>query len=173
MRYVSTRGQSPALSFEETMLTGLAPDGGLYVPEEVPLLDAAKLHRDDYETLAFKVMRPFTGDTFEDDEFEEIIARAYEGFGHVARAPLKQMDRGLWLMELFHGPTLAFKDFAMQLSARCSRPCWHAVASGSPSSARPAATPAARRSRRFAASTMWTSASSTRMAGSRKCSAAR
>ena len=115
MKYVSTRGQSPALSFEDTILTGLAPDGGLYVPDEVPLLDAGKLHWDDYESLAFKVMRPFTGDTFEDDEFEEIIARAYENFGHVARAPLKQMDRGLWLMELFHGPTLAFKDFAMQL----------------------------------------------------------
>ena len=118
MKYVSTRGASPALSFEETMLTGLAPDGGLYVPEAVPVLDPAglrRMHSDDYETLAFKVMRPFTGETFTDEEFEEIIARAYEGFGHAARAPLKQMDRGLWLMELFHGPTLAFKDFAMQL----------------------------------------------------------
>ncbi|MBT8418957.1 MAG: threonine synthase [Silicimonas sp.] len=118
MKYISTRGQSPALSFEETMLTGLAPDGGLYVPDAVPVLppDAvAKLRRDDYESLAFKVMRPFVGDTFTDDEFEEIIARAYADFGHVARAPLKQLDRGQWLMELFHGPTLAFKDFAMQL----------------------------------------------------------
>ncbi len=118
MKYVSTRGQSPALNFEDTMLTGLAPDGGLYVPESVPVFDAeqiAKLHGDDYESLAFKVMRPFTGDTFTDAEFEEIIARAYQNFGHIARAPLKQMDRGLWLMELFHGPTLAFKDFAMQL----------------------------------------------------------
>jgi len=70
MKYVSTRGQSPALSFEDTMLTGLAPDGGLYVPEEVPLLETGKLHWDDYESLAFKVMRPFTGETFGDDEFE-------------------------------------------------------------------------------------------------------
>jgi threonine synthase len=118
MQYISTRGQAPALSFEETMLTGLAPDGGLYVPETVPELDPRsfdRLHGDDYEALAFKVMRPFIGDTFTDEEFGEIIARAYQNFGHVARAPLRQMDRGLWLMELFHGPTLAFKDFAMQL----------------------------------------------------------
>ncbi|MEM9970355.1 MAG: threonine synthase [Pseudomonadota bacterium] len=118
MKYVSTRGGSPALSFEETMLTGLAPDGGLYVPEAVPTLDRegfAQMHGQDYESLAKTVMTPFVGDTFSEDEFEDIISRAYEGFGHAARAPLKQLDRGHWLMELFHGPTLAFKDFAMQL----------------------------------------------------------
>ena len=116
MKYVSTRGQSPALSFEDTMLTGLAPDGGLYVPETVPELSSElPLHWDSYEDLAFKVMRPFTGDTFTDDEFRGIIERAYSGFNHAARAPLKQVDQGMWLMELFHGPTLAFKDFAMQL----------------------------------------------------------
>ena len=116
MKYVSTRGQAPALSFEDTMLTGLAPDGGLYVPEDVPdLTSEHPLHWDSYEELAFKVMRPFTGETFTDDEFQGIIERSYAGFGHIARAPLKQLDRGMWLMELFHGPTLAFKDFAMQL----------------------------------------------------------
>ncbi len=118
MRYVSTRGAAPALSFEETMLTGLAPDGGLYVPETVPVLtedQIARLHLGSYEDAAFTVMQPFVGDTFEEDEFREIIATAYENFGHVCRAPLKQIDDGLWLLELFHGPTLAFKDFAMQL----------------------------------------------------------
>ncbi len=118
MRYVSTRGQSPALSFEDTMLTGLAPDGGLYVPETVPVLSpetVARMHAMDYETLAVEVMRPFVGDTFDEDELSDIVARAYGEFGHAARAPLKQLDRGLWLMELFHGPTLAFKDFAMQV----------------------------------------------------------
>lgn len=118
MRYVSTRGQSPELSFEETMLTGLAPDGGLYVPAEVPVLSPdviAGMHGQSYEEVAYTVMRPFVGDTFTDLEFRELIARAYAGFGHAARAPLKQLDSGQWLCELFHGPTLAFKDFAMQL----------------------------------------------------------
>ena len=118
MRYVSTRGNSPVLNFEETMLTGLAPDGGLYVPEHVPSLtneQIARMHLGSYEDAAFDVMWPFVGDTFEEDEFREIIATAYEGFGHVCRAPLKQIDDGMWLLELFHGPTLAFKDFAMQL----------------------------------------------------------
>ncbi|MGR3514060.1 MAG: threonine synthase [Paracoccaceae bacterium] len=118
MRYVSTRGNAPVLNFEGTMLTGLAPDGGLYVPEAVPTLtpdQIARMHLGSYEDAAFTVMQPFVGDTFEEDEFREIIAAAYKGFGHVARAPLKQIDDGQWLLELFHGPTLAFKDFAMQL----------------------------------------------------------
>lgn len=118
MKYVSTRGEAPVLSFEEAMLTGLAPDGGLYVPAEVPRLapeGIARLHGQDYETVAREVMRPFIGDAFDDETFGAIVGRAYAGFGHVARAPLKEIDSGLWLMELFHGPTLAFKDFAMQL----------------------------------------------------------
>tara|TARA_B110000902_G_scaffold235641_1_gene281116 strand:- start:278 stop:1531 length:1254 start_codon:yes stop_codon:yes gene_type:complete len=68
-----------------------------------------------YEEIAFQVMRPFVGDTFSDDDFKGIIERAYKGFGHAARAPLVQLDHGHYLLELFHGPTLAFKDFAMQL----------------------------------------------------------
>ena len=118
MKYVSTRGSSPALSFEETMLTGLAPDGGLYVPEEVPVLseaEIAEMHRGGYEQVAFTVMKPFVGDTFTDEEFKGLIERAYANFGHISRAPLKQIGSGQWLCELFHGPTLAFKDFAMQL----------------------------------------------------------
>lgn len=100
------------------MLTGLAPDGGLYVPEQVPVLSAADISAVEgasYEEIAFRVMRPFVGETFTEDAFRELIARAYGGFGHVSRAPLKQVGDGQWLCELFHGPTLAFKDFAMQL----------------------------------------------------------
>ncbi|MGQ3487195.1 threonine synthase [Roseovarius pacificus] len=118
MKYISTRGQAPVLSFEEAMLTGLARDGGLYLPESIPQMsagDIAALEGLSYEEVAFRVMRPFIGDAFTDEEFQDIIARAYAGFGHAARAPLVQLDSGHFLLELFHGPTLAFKDFAMQL----------------------------------------------------------
>ncbi|WP_288943849.1 threonine synthase [uncultured Roseovarius sp.] len=118
MKYISTRGQAPVLSFEEAMLTGLARDGGLYLPESIPQMsagDIAALEGLSYEDVAFRVMRPFIGDAFTDQEFQDIIARAYAGFGHAARAPLVQLDSGHFLLELFHGPTLAFKDFAMQL----------------------------------------------------------
>lgn len=118
MRYISTRGQAPVLSFGEAMLTGLARDGGLYVPETVPVMTAdeiAALAGLSYEEVAFRVMRPFTGDTFTEAELKGAIARAYAGFGHAARAPLKQLAPNHFLLELFHGPTLAFKDFAMQV----------------------------------------------------------
>ncbi|MEM8654778.1 MAG: threonine synthase [Pseudomonadota bacterium] len=118
MRYISTRGQAPVLTFEDTMLTGLARDGGLYVPEVIPTLDhatIATMEGQSYEEIAYTVMRPFVGETFSDDEFRACIDRAYAGFGHAARAPLVQLDQGHFLLELFHGPTLAFKDFAMQL----------------------------------------------------------
>jgi threonine synthase len=118
MRYVSTRGRAPELTFEEAMLTGLARDGGLYVPAEVPQMsegDIAALAGLSYEEVAFRVMRPFIGDTFTDAEFADLIAKAYAGFGHDARAPMKQLQPNHFLLELFHGPTLAFKDFAMQL----------------------------------------------------------
>ncbi|MCZ4261001.1 threonine synthase [Limimaricola sp. G21655-S1] len=118
MRYVSTRGQAPSLSFEEAMLTGLARDGGLYVPETVPMFDRAQIAAmagQPYEEVAFRVMRPFIGDAFSDDEFRRLIARAYASFAHPARAPLSQLGPNHHLLELFHGPTLAFKDFAMQL----------------------------------------------------------
>lgn len=118
MRYISTRGNAPVLSFEEAMLTGLARDGGLYVPETIPQLsadDIKEMRGMSYEEIAFKVMRPFIGDTFTDGEFKEIIAKAYSTFGHDARAPLVQLGSNHYLLELFHGPTLAFKDFAMQL----------------------------------------------------------
>ncbi|KJZ18245.1 threonine synthase [Loktanella sp. S4079] len=118
MRYISTRGTAPVLTFEEAMLTGLARDGGLYVPEEVPTLTKAQIAGmagKSYEDVAFEVMRPFIGETFSDTQFRELIAKAYAGFGHAARAPLVQLAPNHFLLELFHGPTLAFKDFAMQL----------------------------------------------------------
>lgn len=118
MRYISTRGASDALTFEQAMMTGLARDGGLYVPEAVPTLtksEIADMAGKSYEDIAFTVMRPFIGDTFTDDEFKVLIKNAYAGFGHAARAPLVQLAPNHFLLELFHGPTLAFKDFAMQL----------------------------------------------------------
>jgi len=118
MRYISTRGAAPALSFTEAMMTGLARDGGLYVPETVPVMsrdEIAGLAGLSYEETAFRVMWPFLGSAFEADEFRGLIAKAYAGFGHVARAPMVQLAPGHFVLELFHGPTLAFKDFAMQL----------------------------------------------------------
>ncbi len=118
MRYVSTRGQAPVLGFEEAMFAGLARDGGLYVPEAVPRLapDAiAALAGLPYEEVALRVMRPFIGDAFAEDELRAAVAAAHAGFGHPARAPLKQLAPNRFLLELFHGPTLAFKDFAMQV----------------------------------------------------------
>ncbi len=118
MKYISTRGQSPALTFEEAMLSGLARDGGLYVPEEWPTLSESKIASfagKSYEEVAFEVMKPFVGDAFTDIEFMEIIQKAYAGFAHTAKCPLVQLDENHFLLELFHGPTLAFKDVAMQL----------------------------------------------------------
>ncbi len=118
MRYFSTRGNAPILDFEDAMLTGLARDGGLYLPETIPQISAgefAALAGQPYEDIAFRVMRPFIGEAFTDAEFREIIGRAYKGFTHAARAPIVQLGPNLFLCELFHGPTLAFKDFAMQL----------------------------------------------------------
>jgi len=118
MKYISTRGRAPALSFEEAMLTGLARDGGLYVPAEVPVMsegDIAALAGQPYEEAALRVMRPFVAESFGEEELRAIIARAYAGFAHPSRAPLRELEPGHFLLELFHGPTLAFKDFAMQL----------------------------------------------------------
>ncbi|WOI55676.1 threonine synthase [Palleronia sp. LCG004] len=116
MRYVSTRGQVPDLDFEGAMLAGLARDGGLYVPDEIPQMseaDIAALAGLPYEEVALRVMLPFTG--MEEEHLKRLIAAAYAPFGHEARAPLVQLGPDHFLLELFHGPTLAFKDFAMQL----------------------------------------------------------
>ena len=121
MRYVSTRGEAPELGFEDVLLTGLARDGGLYVPASWPELSSHALTRlqgQSYEDVAYAVMHPFIGGAIPDADLKRMIAEAYASFGHPAVAPLKQLDDNQWLLELFHGPTLAFKDVAMQLLAR-------------------------------------------------------
>ncbi|HNB27868.1 MAG TPA: threonine synthase [Alphaproteobacteria bacterium] len=121
MRYVSTRGAAPALSFTDVLLAGLARDGGLYVPETWPRLTAAEiraLRGLSYEEIALRVMRPFVGGEIADADLKAMIDAAYGAFRHQAVAPLKQLDDNLWLMEQFHGPTLAFKDLALQLVGR-------------------------------------------------------
>src|SRR5690606_22080369 len=121
VKYVSTRGQSPELEFEEVLLAGLARDGGLYVPVEWPQLSERKIRAMaglPYGEVALRVMKPFIGPAVPDAELERMIGEAYAGFGHKAVAPLVQIDANDWLLELFHGPTLAFKDVAMQILAR-------------------------------------------------------
>lgn len=121
MRYISTRGRAPALAFDDVLLAGLAEDGGLYVPEAWPHFspDAiAALAGLSYAQLAARVMTPFLGGRIAPDAIAAMAEDAYRGFDHVATAPLVQLERNLWLMELFHGPTLAFKDYALQLVGR-------------------------------------------------------
>ena len=118
MRYVSTRGAAPVLGFEEAMLAGLGRDGGLYLPETWPELsreEIAAFAGLPYEEVAFRVMQPFVGDAFGAEELRGLLTRAYAGFDHPARVPLAQVGPNEWVLELFHGPTLAFKDVAMQL----------------------------------------------------------
>ncbi len=121
MRYHSTRGRAPRLSFDEVLLAGLAEDGGLYLPESWPTFsvkEQERLARLNYPDLALEIFRPFVGDAIPEAKLAEIVRDTYAAFGHPAIAPLKQLEAGLWLMELFHGPTLAFKDFALQLVGR-------------------------------------------------------
>ena len=121
MRYISTRGQAPALNFEEVLLTGLATDGGLYVPESLPVFSAQEIEAMaalDYPQLAHKIIFPFVGDCIPGDDLSDIIDDTYAEFRHGAVAPLIQIDSRQWVLELFHGPTLAFKDFALQLLGR-------------------------------------------------------
>ena len=118
MRYISTRGASPALSFEEVTLAGLATDGGLYVPESWPSFSAAEiaaLRGLSYVETAVAVMRPFVAGSLDEAELRQLCTAAYKRFDHAAVTPLVQLDHRHWLLELFHGPTLAFKDVALQL----------------------------------------------------------
>ncbi|PKQ06613.1 MAG: threonine synthase [Alphaproteobacteria bacterium HGW-Alphaproteobacteria-11] len=121
MKYVSTRGAAPELDFEDALLAGLARDGGLYVPAEWPQMSERKIKALaglPYEEVAFRVMRPYIGPSIDDSTLQRMLVRAYEGFNHRAIVPLTQIGPGDWLLELFHGPTLAFKDVAMQILAR-------------------------------------------------------
>jgi threonine synthase len=116
--YVSTRGQAPELDFEAVTLAGLARDGGLYVPSHLPQFsaDALRAMRGlSYVETAVQVLLPFVRDALSEVELRALLSEAYGGFAHAAVAPLVQIDERHWLLELFHGPTLAFKDFALQV----------------------------------------------------------
>ncbi|MEL6877426.1 MAG: threonine synthase [Pseudomonadota bacterium] len=118
MQYVSTRGSAPALDFEGVTLAGLAQDGGLYLPTEWPHFGEAEIAAMaglPYAELATRVMLPFVGNSLSEDELGDLCAQAYLRFAHDAVTPLVQLDHRQWLLELFHGPTLAFKDVALQL----------------------------------------------------------
>jgi threonine synthase len=121
MRYISTRGQAPVRDFAGVLLAGLAEDGGLYLPESWPHLMAADwraLRCLPYPELAAKLIQPFVGDAVPSDTLAAMCRDAYAGFAHPATVPLVQLDTNLFVQELFHGPTLAFKDMAMQLLGR-------------------------------------------------------
>ncbi len=120
MKYISTRGSAPVLNFEEVVLAGLASDGGLYVPETIPVFsmpEITALRGLSYPDLALAIISRFTGD-MDKAVLKKLIDDAYAGFRHTAIAPLKQLDHSTFLLELFHGPTLAFKDFALQFLGR-------------------------------------------------------
>ena len=121
MKYISTRGGGTPQSFEQVLLTGLAPDGGLYVPEELPSFSPEQIAswRDlSYVDLALAVISPFIGDALQPDELKRIITESYADFGHPEVAPLTALREHEYLLELYHGPTLAFKDFALQVLGR-------------------------------------------------------
>jgi threonine synthase len=121
VKYISTRGAAPPVSFTEMLLAGLAPDGGLYLPQEYPRLSQAAIAGfagKPYEEAAQAILTPFVAGEIEAGALREMIAAAYKHFRHPAVAPLTQLDSNLFVLELFHGPTLAFKDLAMQLLAK-------------------------------------------------------
>jgi threonine synthase len=121
MRYISTRGEAPPRDFEGVLLAGLAEDGGLFLPESWPVLTAAEwrgLRGLPYPALAARVLSLFTGGAPDEAELAPLLHEAYAGFGHPAVAPLVQLDHRVFALELFHGPTLAFKDMAMQALGR-------------------------------------------------------
>ena len=118
MHYVSTRGQAPARDFAGVLLAGLAEDGGLYMPDSWPEFSAADwraMRGLPYPALAARILQPFVGDALPFATVQALCVQAYRGFAHPAVAPLVQLETGLFVQELFHGPTLAFKDMAMQL----------------------------------------------------------
>ena len=160
MNYLSTRGDATPRRFCDILLEGLAPDGGLYLPALYPQITASELQRlrrvhasQGYAALAFEILSLYIDDIPAAD-LKAICEKTYTAqvFGTVAIVPLKPLEPGLWLEALSNGPTLAFKDMAMQLLATCSSTSWRAGAKHSTSWAPPAATPAARPSTPCAAS---------------------
>ena len=118
MRYISTRGKAPELGFEDVLLSGLANDGGLYIPKEWPKLDFKSLPTTSYSEQAAYVIYPFVSEFLNYEELQSITDKAYSQFPNKEAIGLKEVEKGNYLLELFHGPTLAFKDFAMLLLAQ-------------------------------------------------------
>ena len=119
--YLSTRGKADILPFEDAVLAGLASDGGLFVPSEFPQFSTAEftaMASLSYPELAARIMQPFVGDALDADTLHTLLEESYAEFSHSAIAPLTQLNHTHWLLELFHGPTLAFKDFALQFLGR-------------------------------------------------------
>jgi len=117
--YISTRRSTPPASFTNALLTGLAPDGGLFVPHKWRKIKFGALKGHAYTNVAYNILKPFIGDEIPDKDLQAIILDTYhKNFSHSAIAPLVQMGPSTWVMELFHGPTLAFKDCALQLLGR-------------------------------------------------------
>lgn len=115
--YISTRGAAPRLNFADAALTGLARDGGLYVPEACPQLSAEDLRNmqgQNYLEIAWRVIAPFVGDDVSAQDLIALLQKSYAGFGHPEKTPLRKLRDGFYVQELFHGPTLAFKDVALQ-----------------------------------------------------------
>jgi threonine synthase len=147
MRYLSTRGQAPELDFAGVLLAGLASDGGLYMPESWPVFSATELRALrglPYPELAARVIAIFVGESIKFSDLQAMCRRAYAGFAHPAIVPLIQLDSDVFALELFHGPTLAFKDLALQLAghlfehvlaARDERVCIVGATSGDTGSA--------------------------------------
>ncbi|MEZ5183903.1 MAG: threonine synthase [Acidimicrobiales bacterium] len=117
MKYVSTRGRAPVLEFGDVLLAGLAADGGLYVPDEWPTQEPLTFDAS-YLDTAVSVMAPYVAPTLGADELRAMVVEAYATFGHPDVCPVRPLDDGLWLLELFWGPTIAFKDVALQLVGR-------------------------------------------------------
>src|SRR6185503_10511279 len=116
VRYISTRGEAPSLGFVDVTLAGLARDGGLYVPESWPRLSRetiASFAGRPYAEIAVEVIRPFVGDSISEADLSRLSQEAYGTFRHPAVVPVSQFGASTFLLELFHGPTLAFKDVAM------------------------------------------------------------
>lgn len=121
MKYISTRGGCSDYGFKQVLLTGLAPDGGLFVPEQLPQFSAADMEsfkQLSYPELALKIISPFVADEIPEADLSRIIHESYADFDDPAVAPLTQLGEREWVLELFHGPTLAFKDFALQVLGR-------------------------------------------------------
>ena len=119
MKYVSTRGRAPVLDFADALLTGLAADGGLYVPETWPVLPDGWRAPRPYAALAADVLWPYVdGSPLGRDALGALVHEAYATFDHPDVCPLVEVEPGLFVVELFHGPTLAFKDVALQLVGR-------------------------------------------------------